>query len=257
MEMNLEIDLEIPTELIDNASQEIDYRNLRGKIVVGLAGFSRSGKDTIAKTLIKRLGFKRISFADTLKEDLNEFLKDQVYYDLISNDSPLDMELINFLHPSTQEVKEILRPYMIWFGEKMKQINGPHHWTNRAFSKIEPDDRKLVISDVRRINELEIFRNSKEFQKIRNKNREELGINIPSYYEVDAEYDSLLFFVNQIHNKDDDSLTKQTIMKAIEEWLFTDTIYIDSRIQDITNYHEKHVVIQVKKLVEKYPEYFI
>lgn len=251
------MNLEIPIELIDNASHEIKYDNLDNKILIGLMGYARSGKDTIASFLVKRLGFKRISFADTLKEDLNEFFKVQVWEDLNTKGIDIKFENVDFLNPINSDTKEILRPYMIWFGEKMKELNGPHHWTNRAFSKINDSDHKLVITDVRRINELEIFKNNKEFQKTRNKNREELGLDISSIYEIDAQFDSVLFHVNQIHNRDEDSLTKDTLLMAIEEWLITDTIYIDSRIQNIGDYHKRHVLIQVTELLKKYPKYFI
>lgn len=251
------MNLDIPVELVDNASHEINYRNLDNKILIGLMGYARSGKDTIAKSLIDRLGFKRLSFADIMKEDLNEFFKTQVWEDLKNQNINLEFEDIDFLNPKTSEIKETLRPYMIWFGEKMKEINGPHHWTNRAFSKIEECDQKLVITDVRRINELEIFKNNKEFQRIRYNNRLELGLDISSIYEIDAQFDSLLLFVNQIHNRDEDHLTKHTIIKAMEEWLITDTIFIDSRIQNIGDYHKRHVIIQISNLVKKYPKYFI
>lgn len=251
------MNLDIPLELIDDASHEINYGNLNEKILIGLIGYARSGKDTIAKTFVSRLGFKRISFADTLKEDLNEFFKVQVWEDLKNKNINLNFSEIDFLNPPNDEIKEILRPYMIWFGEKMKEINGPHHWTNRAFSKITDLDHKLVITDVRRVNELEIFKNNKEFQRIRNKNREELGLDISSIFEIDAQFDSLLLHVNQIHNKDQDLLTQRTILCALEDWLITDTIYIDSRIQNIGDYHKRHVLLQVYNLIKKYPKYFI
>lgn len=251
------INLDIPVELIDNKSNEIDYSNLKNKILIGLCGYSKSGKDTIAKELVRSLGFRRISFADTLKEDMNEYFRLTVWEDLRSRGVDIDIELMDFLNPPTAEYKEILRPYMIWFGEKMKEINGPHHWTNRAFSKINETDRKLVITDVRRINELEIFKNSSLYQKIRNINRQVLGLETPSYYDIETQFEHLFLYVNQIHNYDDDILTQQTILKAMSDWMFDDTIYIDSRIQDISNYHEKHIKIQINKLVLKYPEYFI
>lgn len=251
------MNLDIPIELIDNASDEINYSSLDKKILIGLMGYARSGKDTIAKSLTERLGFKRLSFADIMKEDLNDFFKTQVWEDLKSKNINLDFEQIDFLNPQTAEIKEILRPYMIWFGEKMKEINGPHHWTNRAFSKIEENDQKLVITDVRRTNELQIFKNNKEFQKVRYNNRMELGLDMPQFFQVDAQFDSLLLFVNQLHNRDEDHLTKETIIEAMEEWLISDTIYIDSRIQNIGDYHKRHVLVQVSNLVKKYPNYFI
>lgn len=251
------INLEIPVELIDNNSHEINYSNLNNKILIGLCGYSKSGKDTIARELVKNLGFKRISFADTLKEDLNENFRYSIWQDLKERGTHVEIEEMDFLNPPNDEMKELLRPYMIWFGEKMKEINGPHHWTNRAFSKILDSDKKLVITDVRRTNELQIFKNSKIYQEIRIKNRSELGLENPTFLNSNSNYEHLLFFVNQIHNRDEDYLTQQTILRAQEDWLFADTIYVDSRIQDITDYHEKHIKIQVRKLASKYPEYFI
>jgi hypothetical protein len=251
------MNLDIPIELVDNASYEINYDNLDNKVLIGLMGYARSGKDTIAKFLVSRLGFKRISFADTLKEDLNEFFKVQVWEDLQNKGIEIKFEDVDFLNPCDSETKEILRPYMIWFGEKMKELNGPHHWTNRAFSKIVENDQKLVITDVRRKNELEIFKNNKEFQRIRKQNREDLSLEISSIYEIHAKFDSILFYVNQIHNRDEDQLTKDTLLAAMEEWLITDIIYIDSRIQNLGDYHKRHIQLQVSNLVKKYPKYFI
>ena len=103
------IKLQIPSGLITGNSQEINYDLLKGKTLVGLCGFARSGKDSIAKILTRRLGFKRISFADILKQDLNEFFKDEVYEDLLSNNVNIEYNSIDFLNPTTIEIKEILR----------------------------------------------------------------------------------------------------------------------------------------------------
>lgn len=255
---NINIDLEVPEELVDNMSHEINYENLKGKILVGLCGYARSGKDTIAKSLINMLNFKRLSFADTLKEDLNEFFRIPVMEDLNKKGITLPLEAIDFVNPVNNEVKEVLRPYMIWFGERMKELNGIHHWTNRAFSQIGEDDRKLVLTDVRRLNELEIFKNNREFQKVRNRNREDIKLELlPIHQITNDDFECLLLHVSQIHNRDEDSLTKETIITAMENWMFADTIRIDSRIQDIAGYHDKHVYNNIRRLIEKFPDYFI
>ena len=251
------IKLGIPSELITGNSQEINYNLLKGKTLIGLCGFARSGKDSIAKVLTNRLGFKRISFADILKKDLNEYFIDEVYEELQNKNINIDYNLIDFLNPSTIEIKEALRPYMIWFGEEMKKINGIHHWTNRAFSSLGESDKKIVITDVRRVNELELFRNSKEYQKRRNKNRADLGISVDTIFDITSDYDSLLFYVNQLHIEDNDQLTINTILQAMNEWMFESTIFVDSRIQDINNYRERHLLLKINDLALKYPEYFI
>lgn len=41
---------------------------VESKIVVGLSGYARSGKDTVANVLVEHYGFKRFAFADKLRE---------------------------------------------------------------------------------------------------------------------------------------------------------------------------------------------
>ena len=38
--------------------------------IIGLSGFARSGKDEAAKVLVEEFGFKRVGFADKLREVL-------------------------------------------------------------------------------------------------------------------------------------------------------------------------------------------
>lgn len=41
-------------------------------MIIGLAGYAQSGKDTVAKILIEQYGFKRVAFADKIRELLYE-----------------------------------------------------------------------------------------------------------------------------------------------------------------------------------------
>jgi hypothetical protein len=253
------IDLEIPGELINRNSNDITYEPIVGKTIIGLCGYARSGKDTLGRIMVERLGFKRISFGDTLKKDLDEYMRMQVLEDLINKNIELSFNDINFLNPKNISTKELLRPYMIWFGEKMKQINGVHHWTNRALREVSEADKKVVITDVRRENELEIFRFNREYHRRLRENRRFSNVPTGPIDEAIDEYsyDSLLLHINQYGLKDSDMLTVKTIIKAHEEWLFNDIIYIDSRIPDKDNYRELHIKAQIKKLAQKFPEYFI
>lgn len=253
------INLEIPGELITQNSIEINYSNVAGKTIVGLCGYARSGKDTLGKAMVTRLGFKRISFGDLLKQDLNQYMKNAVFEDLQQKDIPIEYADIDFETPNSIEVKEILRPYMIWYGEKMKSLNGKHHWTNRALGSLTPEDTKIVITDVRRENELEIFRNNREFRKIRKNNRR--VINLPEGQfdddSYDLPFDTLLFYINQLSNKDTDVLTFECIMTAMEEWLFDDVVHVDSRIPNTEDYQERHILNHLRNLATKYPSYLI
>jgi hypothetical protein len=253
-----DIHLTIPSELIDGNAQEINYSLIDNKTIVGLCGYSKSGKDTIGNLLVSKCGFHRISFGDVLKKYLNEFFVESVSDDLDEKGIFLSKEKIDFLNPESPETKELLRPYMIWFGERMKELNGEHHWTNRAFQNIG-EYNKIVITDVRRINELSLFEKNRERHNKMFDNRREIGMPFGPIEETvyDANYESLLIFINQLSLTDTDQKTLECVIKAQEEWMFDYTVHVDSRIPNISNYREKHMLKHLRKLVKTYPEYLI
>ncbi len=253
------INLEIPEQLIVKDSGEIRYELINGKTIIGLCGYARSGKDTLGSLLVERLSFKRISFADTLKKELNEHMKLSVFNDLQEKGFYIDFESVDFENPKKIEIKELLRPYMIWYGEEIKKINGIHYWTNKAFSQIDKNDKKIVITDVRRLNELDIFKNSRTFIEKRIKNRREISLPEDSPYDIydyDSDFETLFLYINQLNNSDSDSLTKETIMSSLEKWLFDEIVEIDSRIQN-PEFQKRHLINHIQKLIIKYPKYFI
>jgi hypothetical protein len=253
------INLEIPEQLIIKDSGEIRYELINGKTIIGLCGYARSGKDTLGSLLVERLSFKRISFADTLKKELNEHMKLSVFNDLQEKGFYIDFESVDFENPKKIEIKELLRPYMIWYGEEIKKINGIHYWTNKAFSQIDKNDKKIVITDVRRLNELDIFKNSRTFIEKRIKNRREISLPEDSPYDIydyDSDFETLFLYINQLNNSDSDSLTKETIMSSLEKWLFDEIVEIDSRIQN-PEFQKRHLINHIQKLIIKYPKYFI
>ena len=256
----MEINLEIPTELITDNSHEIKYEYLKGKIVVGLVGYAGAGKNMLGNLLTQKLNFKDISFGDALKRDLNNYMKDAIFYDLKDNHNiDINIQDIDFLNPKNREIKEIIRPYMIWFGEEMKKLNGINHWVNRAIEKIEDKDKKIVITDVRREIELELFKFNRESFNRRINNRKTLNIPISGLEkeDYDGDFECLLLYINQLNLTDKDNLTIDTIIKSQEQWMFDHTIYVDSTIPDINEYREKHMLNHLYELVEKFPEYFV
>jgi hypothetical protein len=254
-------DIEIPGELFTSGDNEINFNLLQNKILIGCCGYAKSGKDTFGNLMVEKLGFKRISFGDILKKDLDEHMRPQVFNDLLNNGTDIKMEDVNFSSPRSAEIKEILRPYMIWFGEIMKTTNGIHHWTNRALSEIG-NSNKIVITDVRRLNELELFRFNKE-QRRRNIKSMTMAEMPPSYLAFANEndqndgFDSLLIHINQFGLVDNDHRTTDTIRVAHENWLFDDIIYVDSRIPGKEKYREKYMYNNLIELVNKFPKYFI
>lgn len=251
--------LEIPGELITKNSNEIQFHLIENKIILGLAGYARSGKDTLGNLMVERLSFKRISFADTLKKEMNDYMKFPIFNDLQEKGIEILIENIDFENPKTIEIKEMLRPYMIWFGEEMKKLNGVHHWTNKALSQLNAEDKKVVITDVRRKNELLIFKESRNFKEKCFKNRREIGMPFDSPYDTDVydlNFETLLLFVNQFENTDTDILTAETIVCALENWMFDEIIEVDSRIKEL-EFQKLHMMNHLKGLIQKYPNYLI
>jgi hypothetical protein len=252
------INIEIPSELIKNNSHEINYDFFNGKTILGCCGYSMSGKDTVGRILSERCGFHRVAFADAVKNDLNLFFVNEIFEELQSQGVDIQIDNINFIKPNNFETKEILRPYMIWYGEKMKILNGIHYWTNRAFQNIE-DKKKIIITDVRRINELAIFEKNRERHNKMYDNRREINMPYGPIEETtyDSNYESLLIYVNQLGLTDGDNFTRETIIKAQEEWMFDYTMYVDSRIPSVGDYREKHMIEHVRKIAKKFPKFKI
>ena len=81
----------------------------------------------------------------------------------------LSMDDMDFLTEDIP-VKKRLRPFIIWYGEKLREINGAYYWINRAFEDDAAGEDNIIITDLRRTAELEIFMNSNSFKR-----RSELG----------------------------------------------------------------------------------
>lgn len=250
----------IPNFLIldeSNKHNSVNFDLLEGKLIVGLSGYAKSGKDAIAEKFVKNYDFKRIAFADNVKKDMNNFFKQSVYEDIVLNHNrvpvkpdtiELKLEDIDFF---TEDlfIKQKLRPYIIWYAEKMRALNGPYFWINKA---LENNYNKIVISDIRREEELNIFKNSNVFY-----DRTKIGFLESGYVDLNIpkspnSHGSLLFLVSQYGLKDNDSLTISTINKAHEEWLFDDVFMVDSRIPPNGKFRENSINNQVKNIVKKF-----
>jgi hypothetical protein len=145
----------------------------------------------------------------------------------------------------------------------MKLTNGVHHWTNKAILEIG-DSKKVVITDVRRLNELDIFMNNKEQRRRRIENIA-LAEFSSSFFDfvkenesdINEDFESLLIHINQFKLTDNDQRTIETIRVAQENWLFDYTIFMDSRIPDKEENRKKYINNHLLSLVNKFPNYFI
>jgi len=107
--------------------------------VVGICGEARSGKDTIADYLSNEYGFRKIAFADRLKQLLNNlfFLTHSQLYDGERKEE-VDLQWGKSPRVLMQEV-----------GDKMREVH-PDIWVKHVINHVDAiSDADFVISDVR------------------------------------------------------------------------------------------------------------
>lgn len=110
-------------------------------IVIGIAGLATSGKDTFFE-LIKSnntMGFPVIkhSFADEVKEDLDEFVKSKFGFSAFTE---------------LKSQKEIIRPLLVAWGTHVMRKLDKDHWVKKLSSKLK-EDHINFITDARYENE--------------------------------------------------------------------------------------------------------
>lgn len=245
-------DIKLPQEVLtSDRHDQINFKSLEGKIIIGLIGYAKSGKDTITKTFVEKYGYQRVAFADNIKYEMNKYLKEAVCADINSKGEYfLSVSTIDFFTEDLN-LKKILRPYIIWYGEEMRNINGEFYWINKALSEDAKNIDKIILSDVRRVAELEIFKNSNEYKKRFAKSMLESGMATNQMADTNN-YGTLLFEVSQLGLTDSDVLTIEAIRFAHEQWLFDDVFLVDPRIPAEGTYRKKAMDHQIKRVVKKF-----
>lgn len=105
------------------------------KLIIGIGGLARSGKDTMCEFLIdyftmRGLKSKRMALADELKRSIRSRLIDEYKID-ISNCTPQE--------------KERIRPELVAFGKKLRENSRGTHWTKIVEEKMKLEDFDIVI----------------------------------------------------------------------------------------------------------------
>lgn len=125
---------------------------------IGLSGWARSGKDTVADFLVKNKGYSKVSFADPMREALLRLSPDITYGDMrgVPLNSVIreasDWELVKEFSPQ-------IRPLMQRLGTEVgREMFGQNFWVDLAIDRI-PDGSKVVFADVRFPNEAQAVKN--------------------------------------------------------------------------------------------------
>jgi hypothetical protein len=120
-------------------------------MIIGLSGYAQSGKDSTAELLCLNYGYRRIAFADAMREvllTLNPKLGNITYLSDLVDDYGWDVAKKNF------EVRRLLQVIGTEVGRSMF---GENFWIDLALSGIKSED-KVVISDVRFPNEADAIK---------------------------------------------------------------------------------------------------
>jgi len=115
-------------------------------MIIGLSGYARSGKDEVAKILVEDYGYKRIAFADKIRElllETNPQVKDGFRVESVVQAYGWDQAKVMF-----PEIRNLLQR----LGVGARNAFGNEFWIGQVFNSIDKTS-DYVITDVRFENE--------------------------------------------------------------------------------------------------------
>lgn len=124
--------------------------------ILGLSGWARNGKDTVADHLISKYGYERISFAAPMKEALYRLNPKITIDNVVSTPIRIGVDVYGWddLKTHGPEVRELLQRFGTEVG---RELWGEDFWVNAAIDTIE-DGSRVVVSDVRYPNEADAIK---------------------------------------------------------------------------------------------------
>ena len=123
---------------------------------IGLAGWARSGKDTVADYLVETCGYTKMSFAAPMKEAMYR-LNPRITVNEIAN-TALRVGIDVYGWDGIKERSPDVRGLLQRFGTEVgREMFGDDFWVNAAIKDV-PDGAKAVFSDVRYPNEADAIR---------------------------------------------------------------------------------------------------
>lgn len=123
-------------------------------MILGLSGYARSGKDTVAEYLVENYGFVRMAFADPMREALAHL---NPWIDFGGLRIPLSeaLRITNWdgIKDESTEIRSLLQRMGTEVGRNMF---GEHFWVDYAINKaVDSGHERIVFSDVRFPNEVD------------------------------------------------------------------------------------------------------
>jgi hypothetical protein len=115
-------------------------------MIIGLSGYARSGKDEVAKILVEDYGYKRVAFADKIRDlllETNPQIKDGFRVESVVQAYGWDQAKVMF-----PEIRDLLQR----LGVGARNTFGDEFWIGQAFNSMDKTSN-YVITDVRFENE--------------------------------------------------------------------------------------------------------
>lgn len=129
-------------------------------MIIGLSGYARSGKDTVADHLSEKHGFKKIAFAKLLKDavyTLNPIVSSVPHsYDTVIRYQDIVDSL--GLDKAKDQYPEVRRLLQVFGTEVGREMLGSNIWVDTAMNSIKDSSYNWVFTDVRFPNEFEAIK---------------------------------------------------------------------------------------------------
>ena len=155
-------------------------------MIIGLAGKAGSGKDEVAKILIDLYGYKRIAFADAIRDalyELNPLVADRLRVTDLVDEYGWDFAKKN------PEVRRLLQIFGTEVGRKQF---GEDVWVEKVIFDLDIGD-KVVITDVRFGNEHYAIKwNHGEVWRVERPNLEPVADHISEHALDGCEFDRVI-----------------------------------------------------------------
>ena len=130
-------------------------------MIVGVVGLAGAGKDTFAEVLVEEYGYKRVSFADKMREAL--LALDPIvhldYSDVWAGE-PVRLSAAVTMHGwdrAKRDIPEVRQLLQRMGTEVGRDLFGLDFWVDQALCCVGPAD-KVVVTDVRFDNEADAIR---------------------------------------------------------------------------------------------------
>lgn len=132
-------------------------------MIIGLVGFKRTGKSTVAKYLEEKYGFVRLNMKDALIDEIKQNFPDLL--EAIQAAYPtggvprLGIQWMPTVDTLFEEKPPLMRALMVNYGTEVRRREDPDYWVLqwklKAADLMLAGHRNIVVDDIRFLNEMQ------------------------------------------------------------------------------------------------------